>query len=78
MVGPAEPDMQAVARVERTLLRGAGGALVLALAALGGQYLAGYGALAPVAVCLFLLASAFYVVGRGGQTADRGTTTSTR
>ena len=56
--------MQAVARVERTLLHGAGGALVLALAALGGQYLAGYGALAPVAVSLFLLASAFYVVGR--------------
>jgi regulator of protease activity HflC (stomatin/prohibitin superfamily) len=64
MVGPAEPDMQAVARVERTLLRGAGGALVLAIAALGGQYLAGYGALAPVAVFLFLVASAFYVVGR--------------
>jgi regulator of protease activity HflC (stomatin/prohibitin superfamily) len=72
MVGPAEPDMQAVARAERTLLRGAGGALVLALAALGGQYLAGYGALAPVAVSLFLLASAFYVVGRVARVRTEG------
>ena len=36
-------------RFEDWLLRGAGGVLVLALAALGGQYVAGYGTLAPVA-----------------------------
>ena len=63
---------QAVAQAERTLLRGAGGALVLTLVALGGQYLAGYGTLAPVAVSLLLLAFALYVVGRVARVRTEG------
>jgi regulator of protease activity HflC (stomatin/prohibitin superfamily) len=51
-------------RVDRLLLAGAEGALGVALLALGGQYLAGYGVLAPVAVYDLLLAGVLYVSGR--------------
>ncbi len=54
------------------LLRGAAGAVVLALVALGGQYVAGYGTLAPVAISLLLVAFALYVVGRVARLRTEG------
>ena len=59
-------------RFEDWLLRGAVAVLVLALVALGGQYVAGYGTLAPVAISLLLLAFALYVVGRLGRRGTQG------
>ena len=67
--GPARVD--AVARIERLLLGGAEAALGIALVALGGQYLAGYGVLAPVAVYQLLLASILYVSHVSARSADR-------
>ena len=71
--------VEAVARIERLLLGGAEAALGVALVALGGQYLAGYGVLAPVAVYQLLLASVLYVShvrARSGGPA-RGAATQT-
>jgi regulator of protease activity HflC (stomatin/prohibitin superfamily) len=68
-IGPAEAE--AVVRIERLLLGGAEAALGVALVALGWQYLAGYGVLAPVAVYQLLLASVLYVSHVSARSADR-------
>jgi regulator of protease activity HflC (stomatin/prohibitin superfamily) len=57
--------------MERLLLGGAEAALGVALVALGGQYLAGYGVLAPVALYQILLASVLYASHVSARWADR-------
>ena len=71
MAGTGPAEAEAVARIERLLLGGAEAALGVALVALGGQYLAGYGVLAPVAVYQLLLASVLYVSHVSARSADR-------
>ena len=67
MARTGSAEVGAVTRNERLLLGGAAGALGVALVALGGQYLAGYGVLAPVAVYQVLLASILYVSARSAR-----------
>lgn len=64
MIAPVSPGFDAVARFARLLLTAAGGAVLLALAALVAQHALNYGALAPLAPYVLLLAIALYTSGR--------------